>query len=175
MRRFLFGIVLISALVALLPVTAFGAGAESTSHGTWGWKVGVTTPFATAEAPDGSTISMSGTGMFTAGPGSMASGGGTYMKSNGETGTWKATGLDSFVSYGPAVAGFPIAGATGGEAKLRVTLSNGQDGTLTIFCVVPGSQPPPSRMEGIQVILGSGVSNEYTMEIFGNTVFLATS
>jgi hypothetical protein len=127
-----------------------------------------------AEAPDGSTIFMSGSGTFTVGPGSMATGGGTFSESNGSSGTWTATGLDSFVSYGPAVAGFPIPGATGGEAKLQVSLSNGQTGTLTIFCVVPGSMPPPSRMEGIEVILGDGGSNEYTMEDGGNTVFLAT-
>lgn len=160
--------------MSLVPVAALGAGAQSDSHGTFGWKVGVTTPFATATAPDGSWISMRGTGMFTAGPGSTASGGGWFRKSNGETGTWKATDLDSFVSYGPAVAGFFIKGATGGEAKLRVSLSNGEDGTLTIVCVVPGSSPPPSRMEGIQVILGAGVSGEYTDETFGNTVFIAT-
>jgi hypothetical protein len=173
-RRVLFGIVVISALVAALaPTSALGAGTESSSHGTFGWVVGATTPFATATAPDGSSISMKGKGSLTAGPGSMASGGGTYMKSNGETGTWRATGLDSFVSYGTStIAAVP--GATGGEAKLRISLSNGQSGTLTIICVAPGSQPPPSRMEGIQVILGAGASGEYTMETHGNTVFIAS-
>src|SRR5207245_2508215 len=48
-------------------------------------------------------------------------GGGTYTKSNGDTGTWTATAVDSFVSYEPST----VPGVSGGEAKLRISLSNG--------------------------------------------------
>jgi len=56
-------------------------------------------------------------------------------------------------------------------AKLRVSFSNGQDGVLTIFCVI--GSPPPSVGEGIHLILGSGAGSEYTDEGKGFTIFIA--
>jgi hypothetical protein len=154
----------------VLSQTSALASDANGNHETYVWVVGADgTPTDTAMAPDGSTITMKGRGTLTAGPGSMASGGGVFTTSGGVSGTWTATGVDGFVSYGPAGAGFPT-GATGGEAKLRVTLSNGQEGTLTLICLL--GSPPPSKMEGIQLILGSGVSGEYTMQDGGTTVFI---
>jgi hypothetical protein len=120
-------------------------------------------------APDGSTIKMKGHGNFQTGADRTVTGGGTYTKSNGDTGTWTATAVDSFVSYGPST----VPGVSGGEAKLRISLSNGQSGVLTIFCDAPGSNPPTGKAmaEGINLILGSGVSDEYTEQAGGNTVF----
>jgi hypothetical protein len=67
---------------------------------------------------------------------------------------------------------FPLPpGSTGGQAKLRVSLSSGQTGVLTIFCVL--GSPPPSKMEGIQLILGGAVSSESITIGAGNTVFIA--
>ena len=96
-------------------------------------------------------------------------GGGTYTKSNGDTGTWTATAVDSFVSYEPST----VPGVSGGEAKLRISLSNGQSGVLTIFCDAPGSNPPTGKTmaEGINLILGAGASDEYIEQAGGNTVF----
>ena len=65
----------------------------------------------------------------------------------------------------------PLPPATGGKAKLRVSFSNGQDGVLTIFCVI--GSPPPSVGEGIHLILGGGVGSEYTDEGKGFTIFIA--
>jgi hypothetical protein len=45
-------------------------------------------------------------------------------------------------------------------------------GVLTIFCVL--GSPPPSKMEGINLILGAGVSAEYTKEVSGFTIFIAS-
>jgi hypothetical protein len=159
--------------IAALGLATAQAMAGATPDKTYGWVVGFMPPGSadTAQAPDGSTITMKGHGSLTTAPDRSASGGGTYVKSNGDSGTWTATQLDSFVSYGAGT----VPPTNGGEAKLRVTLSNGQTGVLTIFCVAPGSNPPPSKMEGIQLILGSGVSDEYTTELSGNTVFLRTS
>jgi hypothetical protein len=52
-----------------------------------------------------------------------------------------------------------------------VSLSNGQTGVLTIFCII--GSPPPSVGEGIHLILGGGVSGEYTDEGHGFTIFIA--
>ena len=159
--------------IAALGLATAQAMAGATPGKTYGWVVGFMPPTSadTAVAPDGSTITMKGNGSLTTSPDSSATGGGTYVKSNGGSGTWTVTGLDSFVSYGPG----SVDSTNGGEAKLSVSLSNGQTGVLTIVCIAPGSSPPPSKMEGIQLILGSGVSDEYTKQDGGNTVFLRTS
>ena len=140
------------------------------NHASYTWVIGAITAGATAIAPDGSTIFMAGSGPMMAGPGGTASGAGTWMKSNHEHGTFTVTGVGGFVSYGSGAAqGFPAA-FTGGEAKLRVTLSNGQSGLLTIVCLL--GAPPPSKMEGIQLVLGNGVSDEFTEQHGGSTVFI---
>jgi hypothetical protein len=161
-----FGISFAAIALATTPVMASDANGN---HEAYHWVVAGDT----AMAPDGSTILLRGSGNLQAGPGGFATGGGTFVKSSGETGTFTATGIQGFVSYGTRLPGqpFPPPPATGGEAKLRVALSNGQAGVLTIFCVI--GSPPPSRMEGSTLVLGSGVSGEYLEEVSGFTIFFA--
>jgi hypothetical protein len=166
---------LIAAIVAGFAVpsgTALATDANG-NHDTYFWAVGATTPSDTAVAPDGSTITMSGHGTFNAGPGGTASGGGTFTTSSGASGTWTASDIQGFVNYGQT-PGFPVPGAAGGEAKLKVSLSTGQTGVLTITCLL--GSPPPSKEEGITLILGAGVGAEYTKPVHesGNTVFIAS-
>jgi hypothetical protein len=154
------------ALGLLLGVSGLATASNANgNHDSYSWSVGFTTGTATAVAPDGSTITMSGDGTLMAGPGKTATGSGSYSLSTGGSGTYTVTGIDSFVSYGAGTA-FP--GAFGGEAKLKIALSNGDSGVLTIYCL-QGS-PPPSKMEGISVILGSG--GQFTKPDGGNTVFI---
>jgi len=136
------------------------------NHDSYIWVVGATTGTATAIAPDGSTITMSGDGTMTAGPGNTASGGGTYNLSSDGSGTWTVTGIQGFVSYGDT--GSP--GFFGGEAKLDITLSNGASGVLTIYCLL--GSPPAGKEEGITVILGNG--GQFTKQDGGTTVFIGT-
>jgi len=157
------------ATVGLATAPAMATDAKG-NHASYAWVIGATTPSDSAMAPDGSTIALTGQGTLTAGPGSTASGGGTFTTSAGGSGAWTATAVQGFVSYGSAGPDFPP-GFTGGEAKLRVALSNGQTGVLTIICVL--GSPPAGKMEGIQLVLGSGVSGEYTMQVEGNNVFIA--
>ena len=165
--RLLIGVLVLTVL-ALVPASATATDANG-NHDTYTWIVGATTSSATAIAPDGSTITMTGIGTFTAGPGNTADGGGTYSLSTGGNGTFNVTGINSFVSYGPGIAP-PVPGAFGGEAKLDVTLSNGASGVLTIYCL-QGS-PPPSKEEGITVNLGNG--GQFTKQDGGNTVFIGS-
>ncbi len=162
-------VISIGALV-VGPVAAM-ADSPADNHATYGWVVGFlpSGSMDTAMAADGSTITMHGHGTLQTGAERIVTGGGTYKKSNGDAGTWTATSVDSFVSYGPST----IDSFFGGAAKLRVTLSNGQSGVLTIFCDAPGSNPPTGKAdaEGINLILGAGVSDEYTEQAGGNTVF----
>jgi hypothetical protein len=170
MRKLLLAIVFVAGLVA--SPTAALAGDENGNHAAYAW---VLFTDNTSMAPEGSTITMTGSGTLRTGHHGTATGGGTYTKSGGESGTWTVTAIRSFVSYG--LAGpepFPLPpGATGGQAKLRVALSNGQKGVLTIFCVL--GSPPPSTMEGFKLVLGRGESGEYTRIVVGDTVFIAIS
>jgi hypothetical protein len=168
--RKLAAIVISFAAVGLAATPALATDANG-NHETYQWIVG----HDTSMAPDGSTITLFGRGTLTAGPdSSVTTAVGTFTNSAGESGTWTATGVEGFVSYGTRLPGqsFPPPPATGGMTKLRVALSNGQSGVLTIFCVI--GSPPPSTDEGIHLVLGSGVSGEYSTIVVGNTVFFAT-
>jgi hypothetical protein len=169
---------LISA-AALVPATALAADANG-NHSTYIWFVGFHPP-NTSMAPDGSTITMTGFGSMNAGPDKSVSGGGTYTTQNasGTTfGTWTATQMLGFVSYGPATpqqsaefGGLPT-GSTGGEAKFEISLSNGEAGVLTIHCLLGSPPAAKTMMEGITLILGTGVGGEYTDIVSGETIFI---
>ncbi len=164
----LFAFALSLAAIGLSTAPAMAADANG-NHEAYKWVVAGDT----AVAPDGSTTFFSGRGTLQAGPGGVATGGGTFSINGGPIGTWTATAVDGFVSYGTRLPGstLPPPPATGGKATLRVSLSNGETGVLTIFCII--GEPPPSVGEGIHLILGGGVSNDYTDEGHGNTIFIA--
>jgi hypothetical protein len=166
-RSFVVAFLALGLLLALSgPAMASNANGN---HNSYGWIVGADPPFTdTAIAPDGSTIAMSGSGTLEAGPGHTATGGGSYSLSSGGSGTWKVTGIQGFVSYGEAIPqGIP--GAFGGQTKLKVSLSNGDSGVLTITCLL--GSPPPSKVEGISVILGSGGQYTKALPNSGDNIF----
>ena len=156
------------ALGLLLGLSAPAAASNAHgNHNSYGWVVGADPPFSdTAIAPNGSTITMRGHGTLTAGPGKNASGGGTYRLSTGGSGKWSVTGVQGFVSYGEAIPQ-DIPGAFGGQTKLKVSLSNGDSGVLTITCLL--GVPPAGKMEGITVILGKG--GQFTKPDGGDNIF----
>ena len=164
---------LVLAFLALALVFGFSGLAGATNangnHDSYFWIVGGDEPFTdTAIAPDGSTITMSGSGVWTAGPGNSASGGGSYSLSSGGSGTWSVTGVQGFASYGEAIPqGLP--GAFGGEVKLNITLDNGSSGVLTITCLL--GTPPGGKEEGITVILGK--NGQFTKPDGGDNIFFA--
>ena len=164
-RSFVLAVLALGLLLGLSgPAAATNANGN---HNSYGWIVGADPPFSdTAIAPDGSTITMSGTGTLQAGPGNTASGGGTYSLSTGGSGTWTVTGVQGFVSYGEAIPQ-GLTGAFGGETKLRISLDNRTSGVLTITCLL--GAPPAGKMEGISVILGSG--GQFTKAAGGDNIF----
>ena len=161
--------VLVSLALGLLLALSGPAAASDANgnHNSYFWVVGADPPHSdTAIAPDGSTITMSGQGSLRAGPGKTADGGGTYVLSSGGSGTWTVTGVQGFVSYGEAIPQ-DLPGAFGGLTKLKVSLSNGDSGVLTITCLL--GVPPAGKMEGITVILGKG--GQYTKPDGGDNIF----
>ncbi len=147
MRRLILLALALTAAVVLVPTIAV---ADSATH----------TYLLVMEEPNfgvaanGDQIAVTGEGEFSVNPNSVtAAGEFTHTDSGGNvlaTGTWTATGLLDYQSYGCGeVFGDPIPpDLCGGAVKMRVTLTpNGTSlqlpGTMTVFCVI-GPQAPQS-------------------------------
>jgi hypothetical protein len=147
MRRLILLALAVTAAGVLLPTTAV---ADSATH----------TYLLVMEEPNfgaaanGDQIAITGEGEFSVNPNSIdAAGAFTHTDSSGNvlaTGTWTATGLLNYQSYGCGeVFGTPIPpNLCGGAVKMSVTLT--PDGTslqlpgiLTVFCVI-GPHAPQS-------------------------------
>jgi hypothetical protein len=116
---------------------------------------------ASATAPDGDTITLTGSGHFVApssGGGSGAvDGGGTYTTSGGESGSYTVTALVSWENAGAQaniglVDNIDEGTATNGTAVLKIAFSDGKQGVLTVGCHGPGA--PPGIFEGIATTKG---------------------
>ena len=145
MRRLILFVLGLTAALVLVPTTAV---ADSATHSyilfMEGPNLGV--------APNGDQIAITGDAEFSFNPNAVE-GSGSFTHTNAAgmvlaTGTWEATGLLDYQSYGCGeVFGTPIpAEACGGRVALRVTLTTPQGqlpATLTVFCVI-GPNPPNS-------------------------------
>jgi hypothetical protein len=122
---------------------------------------------ATAQTPEGVTITLTGSGTFVApasGGGSNAvTGGGTWsISGGGGSGTYKVRELVAWEFASPQlllIGGFPVTDNTGdtteranGTAVLRIEFSDGKWGVLTVGCHGPGA--PAGIFEGIATTKG---------------------
>src|SRR6266511_3375946 len=134
----------IGAMFILLTTLASAASSSSAQHVRWDIisTPGLPAPInpgghASATAPDGDTITLTGSGHFVApanGGGSAAvDGGGTWTTSSGGSGIDEVT-------------------ATNGTAVLKIAFSDGKQGVLTVGCHGPGA--PPGIFEGIATTKG---------------------
>jgi hypothetical protein len=118
---------------------------------------------ASAMAPDGDMITLTGTGTFVAPAGAnggsgAVTGGGTWQTDTG-SGTYQVKELVSFVRAN-AQSSTPtfvdnigdLSQRTNGTAVLRIEFSDGASGVLTVGCHGPGA--PPGIIEGIAVTKG---------------------
>ncbi|MFL5493787.1 MAG: hypothetical protein ACJ8DC_05300 [Gemmatimonadales bacterium] len=149
---------------------------------SYGWHAGdaFTPPLVppdVAEAANGDRIILTGTGTLTLHPKSVT-GGGTFTHTAAEgtvlaTGTFTATELLSFESYGPSPLLPPFLNS--GQALIRVALlqdgsTTSIDGILRVECVLPGGTFPGGKEEGINLLL-PGLAN-FNHQISGATVFV---
>jgi hypothetical protein len=122
---------------------------------------------ATAQTPEGATITLTGSGTFVSpegGNGSNAvTGGGTWsISGGGGSGTYEVKELVAWEFGSPQlllIGGFPVTDNTGdttertnGTAVLRIEFSDGQSGVLTVGCHGPGA--PPGIFEGVATTKG---------------------
>jgi hypothetical protein len=171
-RRFLrLGValtVLATALVLLVTWSSAASG-NGAQHVRWdlistlGVPPGPLNPggHASATAPNGDTITLTGSGHFVApasgGGSSAVDGGGTWSTTSGGSGTYSVTGLVDWERANPqANVGFvdniDEGTRTNGNAVLTIAFSDGSQGVLTIGCHGPGA--PPGIFEGIATTKG---------------------
>lgn len=188
MRRQLVTTAMVAALIgapALVPAATRAAPA-SVNHIPYLFFVGadpVEGPDVST-APNGSTLTMTGTGSFEAGPDKWVSGGGDYTIQDATgatlaTGSWTATQMLGFVNYGSgSVQGAP-AFFYGGQVQMLVNLSGLGNGMLNINCTL--GTPPPGHNgplnaggdpdeEGIDLQMGNGLT--FNREVSGETLFI---
>src|SRR6266498_4938489 len=169
-RRILGFSAVITAAAALTLLTTFASAASSAGAQHVRWDIISTTGIppapinpgghASATAPDGDTITLTGSGHFVApasGGGSGAvDGGGTWTTSGG-SGTYQVTALVSWErANDQANVGFvdniDEGTRTNGTAVLKIAFSDGSSGVLTVGCHGPGA--PPGIFEGIATTKG---------------------
>jgi len=153
------------ALVAALPSSA----ADGAQHVRWdiisttGIPPAPINPggHASATAPDGDTITLTGSGDFVApangGGSSGATGGGTWTTTSGGSGTYTVTALVSwqfanFQSEVGFVDNIDEGTRANGTSVLEIEFSDGSTGVLTVGCHGPGA--PPGIFEGIATTKG---------------------
>ena len=145
MRRLTLFVLGLTAALVLVPTTAV---ADSATHT---YRLEMDAPNL-GVAANGDQIAITGDAEFSVNPNSVEGAGAfTHTNSSGKvlgSGTWEATGLLDYQSYGCGVVfGNPLPpNFCGGKVKMSVMLAtpHGQlPGILTIFCVI-GPNPPNS-------------------------------
>lgn len=190
MKRWARAVVVVLALVATLPGTS-GAGAISArldyhvSDAFLSELTGVPQTGARAETSDGMhLIRFSGSGSFTAAS-DVATGGGVWAHSSGENGdlfafgTWTATRVESFESFGCGGSNVPSTWC-GGVVELAVHLSGVHvsigpeevDGVLTIV-VATGPEAPFGAKDvvtftprGVPIDFDTGMADPAAVTLF---------
>jgi hypothetical protein len=163
------------ALTVVLPLSAAADGAQRVSWDIISLgSVPLAPPVtfnpggvASAQAPDGEWITLTGSGTFVAPSGSnggsaAVTGGGTWETSLGGSGTYVVKELVSWQFASPQtllIGGLPVTDNTGdttkranGVAVLRIAFSDGATGVLTVGCHGPGA--PDGIFEGIATTKG---------------------
>jgi hypothetical protein len=161
-------VVALGAALMLLTTFASAASSGGAHHVRWdiisttGIPPGPLNPggHASAMAPDGDTITLTGSGHFVApasgGGNGAVDGGGTWSTSGG-SGTYEVTALVSWErANDQANVGFvdniDEGTRTNGTAVLKIAFSDGSSGVLTVGCHGPGA--PPGIFEGIATTKG---------------------
>jgi hypothetical protein len=124
---------------------------------------------ASATAPDGDMITLTGSGHFVApahgGGSSAATGGGTWTTTSGGSGTYRVTALVSwkfanFQSEVGFIDNIDEGTKANGVSVLKIAFSDGSTGVLTVGCHGPGA--PPGIFEGIAAT--KGFKTYYTVQ-----------
>jgi hypothetical protein len=155
------------------------AGTEHTPNYQWLIGTGGTAPplgpDITRDPANGHVLLVTGKGTFTRGVESSVTGGGNFVVTDAAahllaSGTWTATGLDSFTSFG-TTSPFPE-DFEGGLAKLDIAIhpagtTKTFTGSLQIHCAINNT----SSIEGVTSFVEM-FEEEFTQPVFGETLFI---
>ena len=131
-----------------------------------------------ATASNGDTIEITGEGTLSVHPKSVTGSGSfthNFAAGGSVSGTWTATSLKSFKSYGssPAAVGLPPTWEAG-KAVIRVQLFVGGDpvatATLTVGCILPEVKVPGGAFEGSTLKVKRGPN--FNKADLGATLFI---
>ena len=180
-----FFIALIALLMTVLPVAVVSAAGNNRSYQ---YVIG-TGPLCELPLPDpcptiamaknGDTVAVTGQGTFGTRPRS-ATGGGTFVHRHSDgtlvaNGTWTATRLLGFKSYGNDPANLPP-NFVGGLALMQVRLYVGGNlvatGILQIDCEI--GKVPAGHHEGIRLVV-QGTQFNFNHKVSGLTLFILVS
>jgi hypothetical protein len=171
-------VALVAVPILALAVLPFSAAAGGAQHVSWDIISLGSLPLAppvtfnpggvaSAQAPDGDVITLTGSGTFVApagrnGGSGAVTGGGTWTTSLGGSGTYVVKELVAWAFASPQIlniGGLPVTDNTGdntkranGVAVLRIEFSDGSSGVLTVGCHGPGA--PDGIFEGIATTKG---------------------
>ena len=176
----LLGLCAVLTLGAMVVVFTTFAGAASAKAKHVSWDIISVSPIplvppltfnpggvASAQTPEGATITLTGSGTFVApagqdGGSNAVTGGGTWSIDGGPIRTYVVKELVSWQfasSQSLLIGGFPVTDNTGdttkranGTAVLRIKFSDGSRGVLTVGCHGPGA--PAGIFEGIATTKG---------------------
>lgn len=153
-----------------------GAASEHTNSYQWLIGSGGTShplgPDITRDTANGNILEVVGQGTFVTGEEDSVTGGGTFVVTDAAAhvlaqGTWRATGLDSFTSFGNG-NGLPE-DLEGGLARLDISIhpagTSPFAGSLQIHCEINN----PGSGEGVTA---SAHGDTFTMPVFGETLFI---
>lgn len=172
----------VAAIVLALSVLASGASDAATVKASFDYHIGdgfLNNTGDKAAAENGDVVTVTGGGAFDVVT-KEATGGGkfTHRAASGAvlaTGTWKATELLAFQSYGDGSAQGLPAFLFGGRAALVVALTpHGTTlqipGILRVECLL--GSPPGGAAEGIRLLVKGHVNFNKTVPESGQTVFV---
>lgn len=173
----------VAAITLLLTLSFANVVFADSGFRAYNYLVPATTPTDVAMATNGDTITIVGSGTFTIHPDAVT-GAGTFVHKDSSgtvlaSGTWTATQLVSFVSYGSgSLQGLPPS-FEGGKAVIRVhaVVTGGPDtgfevnALLTVYCLL--GSPPAGQDEGIKLNVQDIIN--FNMQDGGNTLFIRTA
>ena len=157
------------------------AGASLWKRANWWLRTAGLSPISgnTAVAENGDTVTIKGSGTFDV-VAKSATGGGTFVHKRPDgsvfaTGTWSATGLLAFQSYGDATPQGLPASFFGGRVALTITgapagTTLALPGILEIECLL--GNPPGGAEEGVRLLVKGVIHFNKSVHESGENVYV---
>ncbi|HEV8469335.1 MAG TPA: hypothetical protein VGR46_06970 [Candidatus Limnocylindria bacterium] len=179
------GILAFLAALAIAVSTLSGSAQAATEKASFAYHIGdgfggvLNNTGNTAVAENGDTVTLRGNGTFDV-VAKTATGGGTFTHKRPDgsvfaTGTWSATGLLAFQSYGDATPQGLPASFFGGRAALTITgmpagTTLALPGILEIECLL--GNPPGGAEEGVRLLVKGVIHFNKSVHESGENVYV---